>query len=101
MVVTHQDDRYDQFIYRIAQNEQDVRSLRDVASPDIDFVSLPSGVCVWRRDNDSIELFATRPGRDRSRVIEDAALGASSSLAHHGSRVLMSRGRSLLHMTMA
>jgi hypothetical protein len=101
VAVSHDRGRYDRYTYRLDGGEQDLRIERDVDSPTVDFVCLPGGVCVCRKDNDRIELFPTRPGQSKRRIIEDAALHASTALARRGSQVIIARGETVLHMTMS
>jgi hypothetical protein len=101
VAVSHDRGRYDRYTYRLDGGEQDLRIERDVDSPTVDFVCLPGGVCVCRKDNDRIELFPTRPGQSKRRIIEDAALHASTALARRGSQVIVARGETVLHMTMS
>ncbi len=101
VAVSHDHGRYDRYTYRLGDGEQDLQIERDIDSPTVDFVCLPAGVCVCRKDNDRIELFQVRPGKSKRRIIEDAALHGTTTLARRGSQVVVARGETVLHMTMS
>jgi hypothetical protein len=93
--------RYDRLILRFAEDysSYDLRVIADVSGVDVNFVTLPSGVCVQRTDDGDLELFFRRPGSSDLRLLKGAAT-AGGRLFGRGASLLVARDNLLYQMTM-
>ena len=89
--------RYDKYIFRFAKDfgSHDVRRLPDVASTNIEFTVLDTGVVLHLTDDDKLEVFSSVKDSVKLSVIEDRALEDDLKLFHTGTQALMAKGRKL------
>jgi hypothetical protein len=84
-------------VFRFAKDfaGYDVRQLRDVATSDIEFTVLDTGVVLHLIDDDKLEVFATLKHSTKLSVLEDQALKGDLKLFHTGKQALLAKGRKL------
>jgi hypothetical protein len=97
VVVITTEGRYDKFVFRFARDfdSYDVRKLPDVATSDIEFTVLDTGVVLHLVDDDKLEVFASLTGSTKLSVLEDEALKDDLKLFHTGKQALLAKGRKL------
>jgi len=89
--------RYDKYVFRFAKDfgSYDVRKLADVATSDIEFTVLDTGVVLHVVDDDKLEVFASLKDSTKLSVLEDHVLKADLKLFHTGKQALLAKGRKL------
>lgn len=98
IVVVTTAGRYDKFVFRFAKDfgSYDVRTLPDVATSDIDFTVLDTGVVLHLIDDDNkLEVFAATNDSTKLSVFADEALKDDLKLFHTGKQALLAKGRRL------
>lgn len=97
LVVVTTAGRYDKFVFRFAKDfgSYDVRTLPDVATSDIDFTVLDTGVVLHLIDDDKLEVFAAPKDSTKLSVFADEALKDDLKLFHTGKQALLAKGRKL------
>ncbi len=101
IVITHQDGRYDQFIFRFHENysKYDIRVIEDVHSTAVNFVVLENGVCARYTDQDELELFMNKMGQNEVKIIDDPAV-AGIKLAKNGNQVIGIKNNAVYNIAM-
>ncbi len=94
--------RYDRFVFRFAEDfgGYDARLAPDVASTDINFTVLDTGVVLHASDEGALELFSSRAGSAEVKTFHDASIGGDARLFHTGAQALVARGNKLYKFTM-
>lgn len=89
--------RYDKFVFRFTKDfdSYDVRKLPDVATSDIEFTVLDTGVVLHLVDDDKLEVFANLKDSTKVSVFADEALKDDLKLFHTGKQALIAKGRKL------
>ena len=89
--------RYDKFVFRFTKDfaGYDVRKLADVATSDIEFTVLDTGVVLHLVDDDKLEVFASAKGSTNISVFADDVLKDDLKLFHTGKQALIAKGRKL------
>src|SRR5579871_824469 len=82
-----------------AYKTYDLRLISDVPDTDINFVTLPSGVCVHLNAEGELELFFRTMGSGDLKQLKDAALQGARLFAR-GTQLLCSRAGVLYRMTL-
>jgi hypothetical protein len=88
-------------ILRFGEDYQgyDLRAIPDVASPDLNFVTLDNGVCLWLNLQEELEIFSNRKGSTTIKRLDEPAL-QGARLFHDGTQALFARADTLYEMTM-
>ena len=89
--------RYDKYIFRFAKDfgSYDLRTVADVATTDIDFTVLDTGVVLHLTDDDKLEVFSSVKDSAKLAVLEDQVLQDDLKLFHTGAQALLAKGRKL------
>lgn len=89
--------RYDKLIFRFAKDfgSHDVRVVKDVATTDLEFTVLDTGVVLHLTDDDKLEVFSNVKDSVTLRLMEDQVLKDNSKLFHAGTQALLAKGRKL------
>jgi hypothetical protein len=89
--------RYDKFVFRFARDfdSYDVRTLSDVATSDIEFTVLDTGVVLHLVDDEKLEVFASVKDSTKLSLFADDVLKDDLKLFHTGKQALMAKGRKL------
>ena len=97
IVVVTTKGRYDKFVFRFDRgfDNYDVRKLPDVATSDIEFTVLDTGVVLHLVDDDKLEVFASLMDSTKLSVLEDEALKDDLKLFHTGKQALLGKGSKL------
>jgi hypothetical protein len=103
VVVVTTAGRYDKFVFRFAKDfgSYDVRKLPDVATSDIEFTVLDTGVVLHLIDDDKLEVFAALKDSTKLSVFADDVLKDDLKLFHTGKQALLARGRKLYKFKLA
>lgn len=103
VVVGARHGRYDKLIFRFAEEfgGYDTRVAADVASTDVDFTVLESGVVLHMTDEETLELFQRLRGAPQVRAIQDPAIRGGVKLFHTGTQALIARGGRLYKIRMS
>jgi hypothetical protein len=101
MAVGARGGRYDLAILRLnaAYSDYDLRLIADVPDTDINFVTLPSGVCIRLAEDGELELFYRKVGSNEIKLLKDAALQGARLFAR-GTQLLCGKAGVLYSMTM-
>jgi hypothetical protein len=99
IVVGNRNGKYDQLILRFDESygTYDLRMIADVSGTDINFVTLPSGVCARLTDAGDLELFFRQKGSSEIKLLTDPAL-PGIRLFTRGTQLLCARQGVLYHM---
>jgi serine/threonine protein kinase len=97
MVVVTTSGRYDKYIFRFAKDfsSYDLRRLVDVATTDIEFTVLDTGVVLHLTDDDELEIFSSAKESAKLSLLDDPALKDELKLFHKGTQALLGKGRKL------
>lgn len=98
MVVARIDDRFDRFVFRFdpALKSYDCNIFRDCTAHDLNFVTLPTGVCAHLDDDDTLVLFPATAGAKGAKTVDDPALHGALRLQRYDGRVVFADGSRLL-----
>ncbi len=102
LVVGAQSGRYDKLIFRCADDfsNYDTRVTPDIASANIDFTVLDSGVVLHITDEDALEVFSRRTGSANVKSMRDSSIQGDVRLFHVGAQALLARGSKLYKLGM-
>jgi hypothetical protein len=102
MLVSEQQGKYQKSILRFGDEyrDYDLRSVQDVSTVDLNFVTLENGVCLHLNENEELELFSNRKGAQSMRLLNEPAL-RGATLVKAGTHALFAQGDTLYHMTLA
>ena len=97
MVVVATAGRYDKYVFRFAKDfaSYDLRRIIDVATTDIEFTVLDTGVVLHLTDDDQLEVFSHTKDSARLSLLDDPVLKDELKLFHKGTQALLSKGRKL------
>lgn len=101
MVASEQAGKYVISILRfgVDYRDYDLRAVPDAASPDIGFVTLDNGVCLWLNPRQELKIFSNRKGASSLKVLDEPALHGAR-LFMDGTQALFARGDTLYEMKM-
>lgn len=101
MVVGSKKGQFDRLVFRFdADDTYDVRVVSGISSPELNFVTLDSGVCVCLNEDVKLEVFSNRKGSAAVKVMDDKALSGDMLLFKQGGTVLVARGSRIYRMRM-
>ena len=97
MVVVATAGRYDKYVFRFAKDfaSYDLRRIVDVATTDIEFTVLDTGVVLHLTDDDRLEVFSHAKESGKINLLDDPVLKDELKLFHKGTQALLSKGRKL------
>lgn len=97
MVVVATAGRYDKYVFRFAKDfaTYDLRRLIDVATTDVEFTVLDTGVVLHLTDDDQLEIFSSAKDSARLNLLDDPVLKEELKLFHKGTQALLAKGRKL------
>ena len=97
MVVIANAGRYDKYVFRFAKDfaSYDLRRILDVATTDIEFTVLDTGVVLHLTDDDKLEVFSSAKDSAKLHVLDDPVLKQELKLFHKGTQALLAKGRKL------
>jgi hypothetical protein len=97
MVVVATNGHYDKYIFRFAKDfsSYDLRRILDVATTDIEFTVLDTGVVLHLTDDDRLEIFSSAKESAKLSLLDDPVLKNELKLFHKGTQALLARGRKL------
>lgn len=105
MVIGNNKGKYDKFIFRLEKNDTssyvyDMRVIKDISIPQINFAVLDSGVCVHLNNDGEIELFSGKKDSATLKVIQDPAVTDDMKLMKNGIKLIFSKENKLYSMSM-
>lgn len=97
MVVIASAGRYDKYVFRFAKEfaSYDLRQLSDVATTEVEFTVLDTGVVLHLTDDDRLEVFASAKDSPKLSLLDDPVLKDELKLFHTGTQALLAKGRKL------
>jgi hypothetical protein len=97
MVVVTAAGRYDKYVFRFAKDfgSYDLRRSLDVATTDIEFTVLDTGVVLHLTDDDRLEVFSSAKDSAKLSLLDDPVLKEDLKLFHKGAQALLAKGRKL------
>ena len=97
MVVVATAGRYDKYVFRFAKDfaTYDLRRLIDVATTDVEFTVLDTGVVLHLTDDDRLEIFSSAKDSASLNLLDDPLLKEELKLFHKGTQALLAKGRKL------
>ena len=95
MVVAFKAGKYDRHAFRFDGQAYDHVVEHDVGPVGLNFVTLPSGICVLLDEKDELRLFSNRKDSQSSRSFSDPVLDGSMRLFRDGNNVLFSKDMDL------
>lgn len=105
MVVGNIQGKYDKLIFRFDKNETgsyvyDIRIIKDISIPQINFVVLDSGICVHLNSDGEVEVFKDTKDSTSLKVIQDPAITDDMKLMKNGVKLIFSKDDKLYSMAM-
>jgi hypothetical protein len=97
MVVVSTAGRYDKYVFRFAKDfgSYNLRRILDVATTDIEFTVLDTGVVLHLTDDDRLEVFSNAKESAKLSLLDDPILKDELKLFHKGTQALLAKGRKL------
>ena len=97
MVVGEKKGQYDRLVLRFDPKDYsyDVRLVEDIQHGGINFVVLPSGVCVCLNEDANLELCSSRKDSASVKEVDDPALTGDMRLYKSGSKLVIAQGDKL------
>lgn len=97
MVVIANAGRYDKYVFRFAKDfaSYDLRELLDVATTNVEFTVLDTGVVLHLTDDDRLEVFSSAKDSPKLSLLDDPVLKDELKLFHTGTQALLAKGRKL------
>ena len=77
----------------------DLRTVADVASPELSFTTLDNGICLWLNPQQELEIFSSRKGSAPLKILDEPALHGAR-LFKDGTQALFAQGDTLYEITM-
>lgn len=101
MVVATRKGKYDRFVFKFDEfyAHRDMTCYPDVTPTGLNFVVLPSGVCVQIDEGGDVRVFSSRPGSSREKVIGDSGI-EDMRLAVKGASLIGLRGKEAFTLRM-
>ena len=102
MVVGVEQGRYDRLVIRFDEGfgSYDLRVVPDINPVGLNFVTLPTGICVCIDEEERLEVFSNRKGSSGQKQVVDPMLGADLRLMKRGGQVVFPRGTKLKSISM-
>lgn len=102
LVVAAKSGVYDKLIFRFANDfsSYDVRLQPDIATTDLDFTVLDSGIVLHMTDEGDLEVFSRSKNSAEIKVISDSAVQGDLRLFHVGTQAVIARGERLFKIKM-
>lgn len=102
MVVGVEQGRYDRLILRFdgGFTSYDMRVVSDINPVGLNFVTLPTGICVCIDEDERLEVFSKRKGSSGLKQVDDPVVGADLRLLKRGGQVVFPRGSKLQSLSM-
>lgn len=97
MVVGEKKGQYDRFVFRFDSTDYsyDVRVVEDTQPSGLNFVVLPTGVCVCLNEDTNLELCAARKDSKSIKEVKDPILTGDMRLYKRREQLLIGRGNKL------
>ena len=94
--------QYNRLVFRFAEHfdSHDVRVVEDIQPAGLNFVCLPTGVCVCIDEEERLEVFSKRKDSPALKQISDPALRSDMRLTQKDGQVVFPQGAKLLSMRM-
>ena len=81
MTIVTQGGKYHRQVFRFSEDQTyDYRIINDISPTDINFITLPTGVCLVLTEEEKLEAFACKKGSAGTKVVDDKAIGADMKL---------------------
>lgn len=102
MVVGVDQGRYDRLVFRFDEGfaSYDLRVVSDINPTGLNFVTLPTGICVCIDEEERLEVFSKRKNSSGLKQVDDPAVGADLRLLKRGGQVVFPRGTKLHSISM-
>jgi len=101
MVVASKSGKYDRFVYRFSADyaNHDLRKIHDITPTGLNFVTLPSGVCVQIDEEGDVRVFSSKIGSAAEKIITEPAV-ADMKLVVRGAQLIGLRGHEAFSLRM-
>jgi hypothetical protein len=101
MVIAFKTGKYDKYIFRLNAefSSYDVRIEVDVGPVALNFVTLPSGICLHLNEKEELELFPSKQGSTKIKLFDDPALSGDMKLFRNGTQALFAKGNHLFSIS--
>lgn len=102
MIIAAKKGKYDKFILRFASDygSYDVRVVADVATNELNFTVLDSGICAHINEDEKMEIFLAKRDAPDIKVIDDPAISSDMKLCHKGTQTMFFKDNELYTITM-
>lgn len=84
VVMGHKDNSYDRFVFKFDGNKYSIRVVNDVDFVPVNFTVLDNGIAIIITENDSIEIFSNKYGRDDIKEIKDPQINSGMRITKSG-----------------
>lgn len=93
---------YDRFVFRLSSDftSYDVRKVEDIQPAGLNFVTLPSGICVAIDEEERLEVFSSRKGSVGMKKVDDPAVRSDMRLGKKGGQVVFPQNNKLFGMSL-
>jgi len=102
VIIANKNGKYDKFIFKLAPDfkSYELRKIDDIAYSGINFIVLDNGVAVLINENEEIEIFANKIGKNDVKVVDSRSIKADMRLLTDGTRVLFADKNEVYRMQM-
>jgi hypothetical protein len=102
MTLCSRDGVYDRLIFKFAPDYQSYscRREKDVATGELNFVTLDNGVAIHIPRDGRLEIFSRSPADDRVKIVQDPMITADMALLKAGVHVLCAKAGTLYRLTL-
>ena len=81
MTIVTKGGKYHRQVFRFGEDyNYDCRIINDISPTGINFITLPTGICLVLTEEEKIEAFAAKKGSAGAKIIEDKAIGTDMKL---------------------
>jgi serine/threonine protein kinase len=94
--------KYDKFVFKLSPDFKtyDLRKVDDISYIGINFTVLENGVVVYLNEDEEIEIFANKMGKNDVKVIDSSSISGDMRLYADGTKVLFSESNKIYRIQM-
>jgi serine/threonine protein kinase len=102
VIIANKKGKYDKFIFKLSEdfNSYELRKIDDISYTGINFTVLDNGVVIHINENEEIEIFLNKIGKNNVKVIDSSSIRGDMRLFHDGAKVLFSEKEKIYRIQM-
>lgn len=102
VIVANKKGKYDRFVFKLSEDfkSYDLRKIDDISYVGINFTVLDNGVVVYVNEDEEIEIFVNKMGKNNVKVIDSRSISGDMRLFSDGVKVLFSEKNKIYQIQM-